>query len=99
MKTNITIHNTTPTTIVSGFVRRNDRTGPMPSYVGCPQLMRLRGSGIACVKLGAAISVGAFGSGSEDLIVFPGTGDSQCLRREGVMAFVGCQKMGVMRFL
>ena len=28
-KTMITIHNTTPTTIVIGFVRRNDRTGPM----------------------------------------------------------------------
>lgn len=37
MKTRMTIHNTTPTIIVSGLVRRNDRTGPMPSSVGCPQ--------------------------------------------------------------
>lgn len=38
--TNIMIHNTTPTIRVSGFVRRNDRTGPMaPLYCeeGCPQ--------------------------------------------------------------
>jgi hypothetical protein len=32
-KTNITTHNITPTMIVSGLVRRNDRTGPMaPLY-------------------------------------------------------------------
>lgn len=32
-KTNITIHSTTPTTMVIGFERRNDRTGPMaPVY-------------------------------------------------------------------
>lgn len=30
-KTNITMHSTTPTTIVIGFVRRNDRAGPMAS--------------------------------------------------------------------
>jgi hypothetical protein len=29
MKTNMTIHNTAPTMSVSGFVRRNDQTGPM----------------------------------------------------------------------
>jgi hypothetical protein len=57
MKINITIHNTTPTMTVSGLVRRSDRTGPMPSYVGCPQSMRFGGSGIACVKSGAACSV------------------------------------------
>jgi hypothetical protein len=28
----ISIHNTTPTIIVSGFVRRSDRTGRMPLY-------------------------------------------------------------------
>lgn len=33
MKMKITIHNTTPTITVSGFVRRSDRAGPMPSYV------------------------------------------------------------------
>jgi hypothetical protein len=32
-KTNINIHNTTPTIIVIGFDRRSDRTGPMaPRY-------------------------------------------------------------------
>jgi hypothetical protein len=32
-KTNMNIHNTTPTTIVTGFDRRSDRTGPMaPRY-------------------------------------------------------------------
>ena len=31
-KTKMTIHNTTPTMIVSGFVRRSDRTGPMPPW-------------------------------------------------------------------
>jgi hypothetical protein len=31
IKMKITIHNTTPTAIVSGLARRSDRTGPMPS--------------------------------------------------------------------
>lgn len=38
-KTNITMHRTTPTMIVSGFERRSDRAGPMAPYLllGVPQ--------------------------------------------------------------
>lgn len=35
IKTNMTIHNTTPTITVSGFVRRRDRTGPMAALYCC----------------------------------------------------------------
>jgi hypothetical protein len=82
MKTKITIHNTTPTTIVSGFVRRSDRTGPMPSYVGCPQTMRLGGSKIACVESEPHTVLAAIPSGVENSIVSPARGFDDCAVRE-----------------
>jgi hypothetical protein len=52
MKTNINTHNTTPTMIVSGLVRRNDRTGPMAPLCCCVSSIdeKFRGIRIACVQ-------------------------------------------------
>ena len=57
IKMKISIHNTTPTMIVSGFARRSDRTGRMPLYCWVSSIDAIWGSKLACVNSGAAVSV------------------------------------------